>query len=446
MWIDRHLPSFRRHPGYGLMVAAVCVVAAALIKLALSGMPPFLTLYPAVLLSAFIGGRKAGLAALVACTGLAIYFITTSGTEAASGTWAVAAVIGFVIVCGLILFIVDLLDQSIQRLDRERQSLQHERRRLELAFKAADMASWEIRPDGRLTWDDNFYRLIGLDPAKDTPSAERFLSMVHPEDRARMQEARSRMKQGEQPPPRDEYRFYRPDGRMIWLENHRVSVDREGKHFIGITQDITRRKNAEKRVTMLMRELAHRVKNQYAVILAMIRETNKQTHSPEEFEALIQARITALARSHDLLAHDEGEGGSADLHGLIVAHLDSFGIRDRLELRGPEVSLSSSAAQYLGMAFHELATNATKHGAFSVPQGRVSVTWSIDGQPDARALTLRWEEIDGPKVDGKPPTGFGTKVLEQLAPAAVHGKASVERRTSGLVWELRAPQSGLDAR
>ena len=444
MWIDRRLPSLRRYPGYGLVAAAVFVLIAAALKLAMPGMQPFLTLYPAVLLSAFVGGRKAGLAALVACTGLAIYFINTTQSEDTSRIWAVAALIGFIVVCGLILFVIDLLDKSIRRLESERRSLQLERRRIELAFMAADMASWEISPDGRLTWDDNFYRLVGLDPAQDTPSAERFLSMVHPEDRARMSAARSRMKEGEQPPPRDEYRFYRPDGRMIWLENHRISVDQDGRHFIGITQDITRRKKAEKRIKMLMRELAHRVKNQYSVIMAMIRETTKQTRSPEEFETLIQSRITALARSHDLLAHNEDEGGSADLHSLIIAHLDSFGIRDRLETHGPEVSLSSAAAQYLGMAFHELATNATKHGAFSVPEGRVNVTWSLTGEPDARTLTLRWEETGGPKVDGKPSTGFGTKVLEQLTPAALRGEASVERKVSGLVWELRAPQSGFD--
>ncbi|MGE4253470.1 MAG: sensor histidine kinase [Parvibaculaceae bacterium] len=436
------MPSFRRHPGYGYAAATAFVAVAAGLKLAMPGMQPFLTLYPAVLLAAFVGGRAAGLAALAACTGLAIYFLATSGSGDATGIWAVAAIVGFIIVCGLILFVVDLLDKSIRRLERERLALQHERRRLELAFKAADMASWEIKPDGQLTWDDNFFRLVGLDPAKAAPATERFLIMVHPEDRARMQDARKRMKQGEPPPPRDEYRFYRPDGRMIWLENHRVAVDRDGKHFIGITQDVTRRKEAEKRITMLMRELAHRVKNQYAVILAMIRETNNQARSPEEFEILIRARITALSRSHDLLVHGEWE--RADLHGLIIAHLDSFGVRDRLTTEGPEVLLSPTAAQYLGMAFHELATNAAKHGAFSVPDGRVSVTWAWSGEAGARMLNLRWQENGGPAVKPEKSSGFGTKVLEQLAPAAVHGEAKVEPRASGLVWELRAPQSGLD--
>jgi PAS domain S-box-containing protein len=442
VWIDKRLPSFRRHPGYGFAAAAAFVVIAVGLKLIMPGMQPFLTLYPAVLLSAFVGGRKAGLAALIVCTGLAIYFLATSGAGDVTGIWPVAAIIGFIVVCGLILFIVDLLDKSIRRLERERQALQHERRRLELAFTAADMASWEIKPDGQLLWDDNFFRLVGLDRAKDAPAAERFLAMVHPEDRARMQEARNRMKQGEQPPPRDEYRFYRPDGRMIWLENHRVSVDRDGKHFIGITQDVTRRKKAEKRMTMLMRELAHRVKNQYAVILAMIRETNSQARSPAEFESLIRERITALSRSHDLLIHGEWE--RADLHGLIIAHLDSFGVRDRLMTEGPEVFLSPTAAQYLGMAFHELATNATKHGAFSVPEGRVNVTWSLTGDTDAPLFTLRWEETGGPPVNQAKSIGFGTKVLEQLTPSAVRGEAKVEPKASGLIWELKAPQSGLE--
>ncbi len=440
MWIDRHLPSLRQRPGYGVIAAAVFVAVAAGLKLAMPGMQPFLTLYPAVLLSAFVGGRRIGIATFIVCTVLAIYFLTISEADP-SPYWDIAAVIGFIVVCGLILFVIDLLDQSVRRLERERRALQLERRRLELAFKAADMGSWEIAPDGRLNWDDNFYRVIGLDPTKDTPSAERFLGMVHPEDRERMSQARLRMKDGEAPPPRDEYRFYRPDGKMIWLENHRVSVDQDGRHFIGITQDTTRRKKAEARITMLLRELAHRVKNQYAVILAVIRETSNQAHSREEFDALIQSRITALSRSHDLLVQGEEEG--ADLHSLLLAHLDTFGVRDRLATSGPQLVLSSSAAQYLGMAFHELATNATKHGAFSKPEGRVNVSWSLDGEPAARLFTLRWEESGGPELGPAAAAGFGTKVLEKLAPSALRGEAAITRRTSGLLWELKAPHSGL---
>lgn len=440
--IDSRLPTFRQQPAYGFAAAAVFVLIAAGLKLALPNLHHFLTLYPAVLLSAFFGGRWPGIAALVACTLLAIYFFGTDDPRISLGSWAVAAVIGFVIVSALILFIVDLLDKSIRRVDRERQLLQLERRRLEIALKAADMASWELKPDGQLIWDDNFYRLLGLDPAKDKPSIDLIHSMVHPEDKSRLQDERSRLTQGESPPPREEVRLYRPNGRMIWIEDHRVALDAGGRHLIGIIQDITRRKQAEARITMLMRELAHRVKNQYAVILAMIRETNKQTHSPQEFEALIRERIAALSRSHDLLIHGDWE--HANLHGLIIAHLDSFGVRDRITTSGPEILLSPTAAQYLGMALHELATNATKHGAFSVPEGRVNITWSLSGEANARLFTLRWEEADGPPAKPVKSTGFGTKVLGQLAPSAVRGTATVEHGTSGYVWELKAPQSGLE--
>jgi two-component sensor histidine kinase len=97
------------------------------------------------------------------------------------------------------------------------------------------------------------------------------------------------------------------------------------------------------------------------------------------------------------------------------------------------------------MAFHELATNAAKHGALSVPEGRVNVSWLLDGEADARMLTLRWEETGGPLVAQPTSRGFGTKVLEQLTPAAIGGAAKVETKATGLIWELNAPQSGLES-
>src|SRR5262245_45577245 len=103
VWIERHLPTFKRHPWHSYAAAAVFVAIAAGLKLAMPGMQPFLTLYPAVLLSAFVGGRSAGLAAFAVCTGLATYFLRTSGSGDATGIWAVAAVIGFMVVCSLIL-------------------------------------------------------------------------------------------------------------------------------------------------------------------------------------------------------------------------------------------------------------------------------------------------------------------------------------------------------
>jgi PAS domain S-box-containing protein len=425
VWIDKRLPSLRRHPAYGVAASCGLILAAILLKLIFPDLPSFLPLYPVVLLSALLGGRAGGIIAWIACTILGTYYFAQ--TNAFATAWSYSIIAGFSAVCALIVFVLDLLDRSIRRLELERN-------RLDLALQAANLATWELHSDGRLHWDDSFYRMVGLDPAQAPPSTERFLSMIHPDDRARMQHARDRMNRGKSPPQRDEYRLTRPDGRLIWLENYRAGTKGDSQHFIGITQDISARKRYERRINALMRELAHRVKNQYAVILAMVRETNKQARSPAEFENLLQARISALSRSHDLLVHGEWE--SADLKDLLVAHIEAFGLAERLAASGPAISLSAMAAQYFGMAFHELCTNAVKHGALSVPQGRVQVSWEIHGGEAEHDFTLTWQEIGGPAIGQAESAGFGSKVLNHLMPAAISGKSQTEMVPQGLIWRL----------
>ncbi|TIP34267.1 MAG: PAS domain S-box protein, partial [Mesorhizobium sp.] len=122
-----------------------------------------------------------------------------------------------------------------------------------------------------------------------------------------------------------------------------------------IARDITAARENERRIRLLMREVNHRVKNQFAVILSMVRETNKRSASPSEFEEMIRARIMALSRSHDLLVTSEWAGAS--LFDLIQEHLKPFGHEERISLSGPLLTLQSNAVQNLGMAFHELGTN-----------------------------------------------------------------------------------------
>lgn len=420
----------RRHPWYGVVASMGLIATAVVLKLIFPQLPPFLPLYPVVLLSAFVGGRRGGIIAWAACTALAIYYFKTSGNDSYPGIWGNLAVFGFAAVCALIVFIVDLLDNAVQR-------LQHERNRLKLALEAANLAIWEMDAEGKLHWDESLFRMVGLDPAKEPPPADRFLAMVHPDDRARMLEARKLMDKGNRPSPRDEYRLTRPDGQMIWLENYRAEVKDGVRHFIGITQNITGRKRDERRIKSLMRELAHRVKNQYAVILAMVRETGKQAADPVEFERLVQERIAALSRSHDLLIHGEWE--SADLRELLIAHVGAFGLSDRLDVSGPVVSLTATAAQYLGMAFHELSTNAAKHGAFSQPEGRVAVDWSIGPSTTEPMFTLAWRESGGPRPEDPEAHGFGWKVLQRLTPAALSGHAKTDFTPKGLTWTIEAP-------
>ena len=433
MWIDRRRPALRRYPALGYVAAAGLVVIAVLVRAALPGLPPFLTLFPVILLSAFIGGRGPGIAALTGSLIAAWPLFVSPDRPFAPHYWGVLSMIGFVLVGGLIIFVVDLLDLAVLRLRRERE-------RLRLALRAADAAAWEWTPPDKLTWDQTFFELLGLDPAKDQPSLDLFLSLVHPGDRMKMMESGNTIRAGRDPRPRDEFRVIRPDGSMVWLEHHRAVTLGPTRHVIGITQDITRRKESEQRIVELMREVAHRVKNQYAVILAMIRETGKRTQTRAEFEAEIDSRITALSQSHDLLVRGEWMG--ARINEVIGAQLEPFCQPDRCSVTGPPALLRPMAVQYLGMAIHELATNSAKHGALSVQNGRVEIFWSVDQQGDGgKRLNLRWKELGGPVVSEIAAGGFGRQVLENLAPMALGGTGILSFSPEGVMWTLEADQA-----
>lgn len=428
MWINQGLRVLRRYPVMSGLASSVIVAAAVVTKLLLPHLPPLITLFPAVVLCAFIGGRWAGRIALGICTLAAAYFLYNQPTENPQA-WLMVSLLAFTFVGALIVFVIELLDQA-------NFNFQMEQRKLDLVLKAAGAATWEMYPDGRLHWDDNFYRLVGLEREGNAPSADRFLAMIHPEDRAALQEARDRMSRGEQPRAHDEYRLIRPNGQTLWLENHRVRGKPGEYLFIGITQDITQRKLAEEQIRALLHELAHRVKNQFSVITKIASETRNQTASPEEFDALFQSRMSSMARSHDLLV--KGGGNEADLRDLLLSQLESFAVEGRVEAEGPLLKISSNATQYLAMAFHELATNAIKYGAFSNAEGRVRVTWQVkQGVPDI--LVLEWRETGGPKPESYSAHGFGSKVLNRLTPSALSGTAEVIASSDGIIWRLEAP-------
>ena len=211
-----------------------------------------------------------------------------------------------------------------------------------------------------------------------------------------------------------------------------------------IARDITAQKETQSRILMLMREVNHRVKNQYAVILSVIRETNKRTTSPETFEAQVRDRIMALARSHDLLVMANWRG--ATIRELLEAQTEPFAIEDGLVMSGPSLVMQPNAVQYLGMAFHELATNSVKHGAMSVHAGRVTVSWKIVGDARGeRMFSLSWTETGGPPARDTGERGFGTTVLEKVAPMAVGGEATLSFAPEGLIWTLEAPMRHIES-
>jgi len=189
--------------------------------------------------SALVGGAKFAVPTLLISALVAYYFLGKP-LPVQTASWQLITIVVFLLVGGLIIFVVDLLGQAVDRYE-------HERRRLDLALKAAKAALWESHPARPLYWNKNFYDLIGIEPSDQAPPSEEFNAMVHPEDRAKMREARRLMDAGMETPAWDEFRLIRPDGRMLWLENLRVSDPDHKGFYTGIIHDITLRKIAEGR-------------------------------------------------------------------------------------------------------------------------------------------------------------------------------------------------------
>src|SRR5262245_5890205 len=187
----------------------------------------------------------------------------------------------------------------------------------------------------------------------------------------------------------------------------------------------------------LMRELAHRSKNQLAVVKGMALQTARQSATVEQFVEQFGQRIQGLAESQDLMLRQNWQG--AWLGDLVRAHLDLFGAGPRAELDGPALFLSANAVQNIGFALHELVTNAYKHGALTSPKGRVLVRWR-GPQSDGR-LYLEWIEEGGPPVRAPEREGFGSLVITELVAQALQGTAKLEFNRDGIHWRLDIPGS-----
>ena len=210
-----------------------------------------------------------------------------------------------------------------------------------------------------------------------------------------------------------------------------------------IARDVSYRKESEHRIRMLMREVNHRVKNQYAVILSMIRETGRRVRDPKDFERQIRERIMALSASHDLLVSDDWRGTT--IFELILAQLRPFNEEGRVTISGPSIKLRPSAVQYLGIALHELAANSMVYGVLSRSDGRIAIEWNVATVEGVEEVTLVWSESGGPEPLGGSGAGFGTVVLERITPQAVGGTGVLDLGTSAVTWTLRAPLDQLSA-
>jgi PAS domain S-box-containing protein len=207
-----------------------------------------------------------------------------------------------------------------------------------------------------------------------------------------------------------------------------------------IIRDITEQKRREEHVRFLMRELTHRSKNLLAVIQAMARQSLTLQTDPKDFVGRFSERLSSLAGSHDLLSNDDWAGAS--LTQLIRSQLQHFGdlMDSRILIEGTDVILKPEAAQNIGIALHELSTNAAKFGALSGETGTVTVSWSIDpNDGKASRMHLFWRERGGPPVEAPDHRGFGRTVMERVAGQALGGQSKATFAPGGVIWELDVP-------
>ena len=315
--------------------------------------------------------------------------------------------------------------------------------RLRLAQEAAGLGIWERDlQTGAAVWSAEQFRLMGIDPAAGPPDREAMRALVLAEDRAALVVERLERDGPESLPPdgafRHQFRIRRPaDGELrSVLALGRVFHGPDGvpSRVIGVNLDITDRTQAEQRQALLTRELDHRAKNALAVVQAALRLTPRD--NPDAFARAVEGRVAALTRAHTLLA--EGGWSGAELRALLEGELEPFlGGGTRIVLDGPRVVLATVAAQPIAMALHELATNALKYGALSVPGGQVAVRWRIAG---GQALQLEWAEAGGPAIAGQPSRrGFGTRMIEATLGGQLGGTVRKSWLPAGMVCRIDLP-------
>lgn len=227
----------------------------------------------------------------------------------------------------------------------------------------------------------------------------------------------------------------RPDGKRVPFIPYPTPLHDETGLLVGAINmlvDITERKKSEEQQALLIRELHHRVKNTLATVQAIMSSTARTSTSIEDFQHAFVGRISALARTHLLLTENLRQ--TASFEDLLRNELEAYddGSKDRIRLKGPAIELTSEIAVPLGMAIHELTTNAAKHGALSLIGGTVEVSWSVSIEAEGRKLHFQWVERNGPPVAPPAREGFGSRLLEKVLRAQTHAEVTADYDPAGL--------------
>jgi PAS domain S-box-containing protein len=328
---------------------------------------------------------------------------------------------------------------DITREYQQRQELARQQRTLDLALMASKMGAWRYTmADNICLYDEHAQRLYGLSQARFLHDEEGVKRVFHEDDLERMWAAVTKACDPAGDGHYDvEYRVRTLDGGWRWLsawglvEFDDDGPDRKPVAISGASRDLTELKEAEELQKLLINELNHRVKNTLATVQSIAAQTLRSAGDVTSARQALDARISSLARAHDLLTSQNWSG--ANLAQVVARAIEPFGVA-RFDVAGPDLHVSPKHALALSMALHELATNAAKYGALQVPAGRVGVAWSAaDG-----LLRLSWREAGGPAVAPPKRRGFGSRLLEDGLTRELGGATTIDYQADGLRCEIAA--------
>ena len=329
------------------------------------------------------------------------------------------------------------LRSGTYREERAEQALQRSEEHFRILADSLPQLVWTAGPDGRIDYTNARRELYGKGGLNRTD----WDSIIHPEDRRATAEAWLRASASGTLYEK-EHRLMATGRGFVWhLSRAEPLLDAQGAvvRWYGSTTDIDDTRTREQNIRSLMSEVNHRSRNLLAVAVAIARRSVVSGDSAQDFEQRFSQRLLGLVASQDVLTRHDWRG--VPIEALVRAQsVDRLRfVEDRLTYSGPAILLNASAAQTLGLALHELLSNALKYGALSGERGRIEVSWRIEDNAGEPLFGMEWREFGGPPINAKPAPGFGSIIMGRMAAQGLNGEAELDFETDGVRWRLLVP-------
>ncbi len=434
------LQKLRVYPLAGYAIAVLSPVLAGWMRWMLAGVIidgiAFITFYPAIILSTFVGGLGPGVVATATSALIASYFFLPPYWSFALTPASLASLALFLSVAAINVMLISLLNAVVDKIFTQQQYT----RQIVDAVPSGILA---VNEQGRMTFVNAVLQhlfgysrdeLVGRSVEVLVPTSVqshhaglRANFLADPQTRlmGAGRDLRGRRKDGSEFPVE------------IGLNAVRTSA---GRAVLATVVDITERKRAEERQKLLIGELHHRTQNLFAVIQSITSRSLDSDRAAREIRDILIGRLRALSETYTTLTESSWEGAS--LHEIVKRELDIFS--NRIGIGGCDMMLSPSAAQGFALIVHELAINAAKYGALSTPAGRVEVECSIEAVQEEDLFTFRWRETNGPPVNASGRKGFGTTILDSAA-RQFSDHIAFDYAPSGFRYVLQARASAIQA-